>query len=103
MEFSSHNLRRVLGFEPRRPGVHSGLARHGVTRLCNFLEPCFPAGSLHPLWKALVSSLQQVFTWGAEHAETKHPSLAPGTGNWESLGLGVLKVAGIFKVTEGKE
>lgn len=28
-----------------------------------------------------VSSLKQVFTWGTEHTETKHPSLAPGTGN----------------------
>lgn len=42
-----------MGFEPRRPGVHSGLAWYSVTRLRNFLEPCFPAGSSHPLWKAL--------------------------------------------------
>lgn len=37
--------------------------------------------------KHWVSSLQQVFTWGAAHAEVKHPSLTPGTGDWESLGL----------------
>ena len=53
-----------------------------------FRDPCFPAGASQSLGKHWVSPLQQVFTWRAEPAETKHPSLAPGTGNCKSLGLG---------------